>query len=364
MRPEQPEAGTTARIYTASKSKHGAMWRRYRDAGEPIISTWIDESEPGQTTDWADLWTRAVREASTCTALIWHRRDGEIHKGAFVEVGAALAHGKPVLYDGPNDLAVLNHPLVIQCSDLIAAFNLARGTVGNPKPGQPEADGEACPECCGKGLRGFGQPGIGKCPDCNGTGKRTPNEPKLDDMTDAECDSELRAIGVDPGEVKVRGRVFADTLKENARLRAEVAAKPADERLREAVERMNQACVSMAECAAYEYTGGSVEVLHRVLPEYKLRELIEAWQLLRAALADTPEPTRDERLREAVGNLLSVLDENLHRGAGHAHWDYTMSHGAGCATCQAQREGRTAIEKARRTVDAALADTGGKDGGK
>jgi len=73
---------------------------------------------------------------------------------------------------------------------------------------------------------------------CNGTGKRTPPEPKLDDMTDAECDAELRAIGVDPEEVKVRGRVFADTLKENARLRAEVAAKPADERLREAVERI------------------------------------------------------------------------------------------------------------------------------
>jgi hypothetical protein len=104
------------------------MWRRYRNAGEPIISTWIDESEPGQTTDWADLWQRSIYEASTCTALIWHRQESEIHKGAFIEVGAALSHGRPILYHGPNDLSVLSHPLVIQCVNLTLAFTLARAT--------------------------------------------------------------------------------------------------------------------------------------------------------------------------------------------------------------------------------------------
>jgi hypothetical protein len=106
------------------------------------------------------------------------------------------------------------------------------------KPEQPEAGGdEQCETCDGYGFVGMPPELDHDCEDCNGTGKRTPDEPKLDDMTDAECDAELRAIGVNPEEVKVRGRVFVETLKENARLRAAVAdPRPADERLREAVD--------------------------------------------------------------------------------------------------------------------------------
>lgn len=118
----------TAQIYVASKSKHGAMWRRYRDAGEPIISTWIDESEPGQTVCWADLWSRCVRESSACTALILYRRPLEILKGALVETGAALANGRYVFYVGPDDLTFARHRLVVSCHNLTVAFDLARRT--------------------------------------------------------------------------------------------------------------------------------------------------------------------------------------------------------------------------------------------
>lgn len=53
------------RIYIASKSVHGSRWVEMRKRGAPFISTWIDESGPGQTSDWRDLTRRCVEEASS-----------------------------------------------------------------------------------------------------------------------------------------------------------------------------------------------------------------------------------------------------------------------------------------------------------
>jgi len=113
-------------IYVASKTKHGSRWRRCRIAGAPIISTWIDESDPGETVDWPDLWRRCVKEASECDTLILYLQPGEALKGALVEVGCALSHGKPVLYVGPDDTySVLKHTLVTRCTNLREAFDRA-----------------------------------------------------------------------------------------------------------------------------------------------------------------------------------------------------------------------------------------------
>lgn len=78
-------------IYVASKTAHASMWREYRSVGAPIISTWIDEAGAGETTDFADLWTRCVMEARDALCLVLYRLPGEILKGALVEAGAALA---------------------------------------------------------------------------------------------------------------------------------------------------------------------------------------------------------------------------------------------------------------------------------
>lgn len=101
-----------ARIYVASKSKYGPMWRALRAQGHPIISTWIDESGEGETKDPAEFWTRCVREASSCTSMVVLHEDGEVMRGALVEMGAALAHGRPVFWAGPSYLSALSHPLV------------------------------------------------------------------------------------------------------------------------------------------------------------------------------------------------------------------------------------------------------------
>lgn len=118
-------------IYVASKAVHGHEWRALRASGYPILSTWIDESDLGQTNDWTDLWIRCVREASQAAALVLIRRDQETLKGALVEVGAALANGVPVLAVGIEDLSVRHHPGVIRCADELTAWSSALSLVEN-----------------------------------------------------------------------------------------------------------------------------------------------------------------------------------------------------------------------------------------
>ncbi len=88
-------------IYIASKAKHGTRWQALRASGVPIVSTWIDESGEGQTSDWGDLWARSVREASTASAFVMYVEPGETHRGSLVEIGAAILAGVPVFWVGP-----------------------------------------------------------------------------------------------------------------------------------------------------------------------------------------------------------------------------------------------------------------------
>jgi len=115
-------------IYVASKAFLGPMWRALRDNGLPICSTWIDESEPGQTSDWAALWVRCVREASEADCVLCYAESGEVLKGALVEVGIALGHGIPIIWVGP-ELSVCHHPSVIRASSLTDGIDLARELV-------------------------------------------------------------------------------------------------------------------------------------------------------------------------------------------------------------------------------------------
>ncbi len=100
--------------------------------GVPVISTWIDESEPGQTADWSDLWERSVFEASMAAALVVYNEPGERMKGALSEIGAALACGVPIFWVGPVDdpegsaYTVARHRLVTRCPTLSDAMALAQ----------------------------------------------------------------------------------------------------------------------------------------------------------------------------------------------------------------------------------------------
>ncbi len=86
-------------IYFASKVKHAARWRKLRDVGVPVISTWIDEPDPPP--DMRDLWERCIREASQARVLIAYLEPDETLKGGLCEVGATLAGGGFVYWVGP-----------------------------------------------------------------------------------------------------------------------------------------------------------------------------------------------------------------------------------------------------------------------
>jgi hypothetical protein len=87
----------------ASKPQRPAMWQSYRDAGHPIISTWIDEAGEGQTADNGELWQRILREITEAVGLVLYVEAEDFPlKGAFIEVGMALALGKPVHVVAPD----------------------------------------------------------------------------------------------------------------------------------------------------------------------------------------------------------------------------------------------------------------------
>lgn len=88
-------------IYGASRAsvpERGAMWRRLRATGAPIIASWIDEDGEGQTDDVGALWLRIEREVTSAALLILYVEPEDFPlKGALVEVGMALAAHVPVV---------------------------------------------------------------------------------------------------------------------------------------------------------------------------------------------------------------------------------------------------------------------------
>ena len=113
-----PAAGRHG-IYIASKTVHASRWRYLRDNGlMPIVSTWIDEAGAGESQSLEDLWRRCILESATAEVLVIYREHGEILKGAFVELGAALAAGVPVLAVGIEELSVSSNAGVRPFLDL------------------------------------------------------------------------------------------------------------------------------------------------------------------------------------------------------------------------------------------------------
>lgn len=93
-------------IYTASKTIHAPKWRLLRDAGWPIISTWIDNAEVGQTSDFDDLWQRCLGESAVCKTFLIYRELDEVLKGAWIELGVALTNEARVLAVGIEEFTI------------------------------------------------------------------------------------------------------------------------------------------------------------------------------------------------------------------------------------------------------------------
>jgi hypothetical protein len=112
-------------IYIASKTKWAHLWRGLRSIGVNIISTWIDEAGQGETKDKSELAVRCIRECALCDAIIVYREDGEYLKGAFIEMGAALALDRTVYIVGPvlpEDNVFFAHPNIVKANSVEEAI--------------------------------------------------------------------------------------------------------------------------------------------------------------------------------------------------------------------------------------------------
>ena len=127
--PPAPDDGPLG-IYVASRTIHAAMWKELRSEGVPIISTWLDEAGAGETEDFSDLWRRCVDEVKRAGRLVAFHSEGDVWKGAFIEIGVALGAGVPVTVVGGPPGSWLAHPLVSQARSV-------REAVGLASPGEP-----------------------------------------------------------------------------------------------------------------------------------------------------------------------------------------------------------------------------------
>ncbi len=87
----------------ASVPERVEMWKALRSSGVPIISTWIDEAGPGETTSFSELWERIAGEIRSSWGLVLFAEPGDFPlKGALVEVGLALGMDKRVAIIAPR----------------------------------------------------------------------------------------------------------------------------------------------------------------------------------------------------------------------------------------------------------------------
>lgn len=120
------KSSSSPRIYIASKTIHAPLWRNLRGKGYNIISTWIDESENGQTCNYSELSIRCIKEIRQSDFLIFYCEYGEIQNGSLVEMGVALAFGIEVrcVVDRLVDVNKVFrcHPSIRQFSGIYAAL--------------------------------------------------------------------------------------------------------------------------------------------------------------------------------------------------------------------------------------------------
>ena len=88
------------KIYVASRAslpERPEMWRKLRDSGWDITSTWIDESGEGETESFTELWQRIESEIDSSEGVVLYAEGDDFPlKGALVEAGIALGMGKRV----------------------------------------------------------------------------------------------------------------------------------------------------------------------------------------------------------------------------------------------------------------------------
>lgn len=125
-------------FYVASRASNPdrpRMWAEMRDThGYNINSSWVDAAAAGLEVEFDLLWEAIAAEIARCDCLVLYAEPDDLPlKGAFVEVGMALAGGKPIRIVAPGvvldplDFKPLGswakHPLVKFASSVHEAFS-------------------------------------------------------------------------------------------------------------------------------------------------------------------------------------------------------------------------------------------------
>lgn len=94
------------RVYPSSKVRHAPMWRRLQQEVPHVFfnARWIKRAESQEEMDsyeLAELWRECQQDVKDADLLLIYAEDGDQLKGAFVEVGMALAYGVKVMFVTP-----------------------------------------------------------------------------------------------------------------------------------------------------------------------------------------------------------------------------------------------------------------------
>lgn len=112
------------------------MWRHFKTLGVTITSRWVELDEQNyQAVCWDSIWCHVVREIAESDMLVFYAKKEDFPlRGAFVEVGIALAFNKPVTVCIPGvDLQSYSarplgrwvyHPLVSRNDNINKVFGL------------------------------------------------------------------------------------------------------------------------------------------------------------------------------------------------------------------------------------------------
>ena len=106
-------------IYVASNIRFIDFWKKLRDSGVAISSTWIDYvPERGDKEAISRLWFNCFQEIRQSDMIMVKADKEDRLKGVLVEVGAALVLGKPVYLVGENNNMgdIYHHPLFYKVS--------------------------------------------------------------------------------------------------------------------------------------------------------------------------------------------------------------------------------------------------------
>lgn len=122
------------KVYIASKTKHANKWQKLTDVN--VISSWHNAQAIVDPNEFPVLWETCVRETASADLLIVYCERGETLKGCLVEIGVALAAGKPVycigectsvLADNVSDASFNHHPLWNWATSVDAAISHFEG---------------------------------------------------------------------------------------------------------------------------------------------------------------------------------------------------------------------------------------------